>query len=227
MGKGNTFTQDLLDHVFLNTALALIGDASGLQPSATAGNLYLALHTADPGAAGAQNTSECAYTSYARTAVPRSGSGFSRTLQKITNVAEIAMPACTGGSETATHWSIGTASSGAGKVLWTGPLSLNAVIFTATTADTLTCPGHTLVVDDRVVFYAVVGITLPTGITAGTVYWVKTVSGNDITISTTQGGSTLDVTAAGGGKIALSKQLAISNGITPKVAAGVLGITEG
>lgn len=227
MGKGNTFTQDLLDHLYLNTALALVGDASGLQPSATAGNLYMALHTADPGAAGAQNTSECAYTSYARVAIPRSGSGFTRTLQKITNFAEVAFPQCTGGSETATHWSIGTASSGAGKVLHTGPLSLNAVIFTATTADTLTCPAHTLVVDDRVVAYAVVGITLPTGITAGTIYWVKTVSGNDITLSTTQGGSTLDVTAAGGGKIALSKQLAISNGITPKVAAGVLGITEG
>ena len=51
MSKGNTFENDLLLLVFNNTAAALIGDASGLQPSATAGSLYVSLHTSDPGEA--------------------------------------------------------------------------------------------------------------------------------------------------------------------------------
>lgn len=227
MGKGNTFAGELLAHLYNNTALALIGDASGLQPSATAGSVYLSLHTADPGAAGNQTTSECAWTSYARVAVARSGAGFTQSSQQVVNAADINFPACTGGTETATHWALGTASSGTGKILHSGPLASGSKLFTATTADTLTVPGNAFIVDDRVVAYAVPGVSLPTGLTAGVVYWVKTVSSNDITLSTTQGGATLDITAAGGGRLALSKQLAISNGITPRVTAGQLVITEG
>ncbi len=226
--KGNTFAGEFLSHVFTNAAIALIGDASGLQPSATAGSLYVALHTADPGGAGAQNTSECAYGSYARVAVARSGAGWTVSGQQVTNAAEVAFPQATSGTETATHWSVGTASSGAGKVLKSGPLASNAVIFTGElTGDTLVCPGHSFVVDDRVVAFPIPSVSLPAGITAGTVYWVKTVSGDTITLSATQGGATLNLTAAGGGRIAKSKQLAISSGITPKIAASTLVHVEG
>ena len=47
---------------FNNTAWATIGDASGLQPSAVAGSLYVSLHTADPTEAGNQSSSEISYT---------------------------------------------------------------------------------------------------------------------------------------------------------------------
>lgn len=227
MGKGNTFVQELLDHVFLNTAIALIGDASGLQPSAAAGSLYLSLHTADPGAAGAQNTSEAAHTGYARQAIARTSGGFTRTGQQMANTAAVTFPQCTAGSETLTHWGIGTASSGAGKLLWSGCLAAAAKPFTAYTTDTIHCPGHTLVADDPVVCFPVAGASLPTGITAGTVYFVKTASGNDLTLSATVGGATLDLTAVGAGKIALSKKIAVSAGITPKVNAGALVLVEG
>jgi hypothetical protein len=112
--------EDLLDHLFLNEALPNIGDASGLQPSAAAGNLYISLHTADPGETGDQTTNEIAYTSYARVAVPRSGAGFSRTGSTISNAGAVTFPACTGGSGTATYFRVGTASSGAGYVVGTG-----------------------------------------------------------------------------------------------------------
>lgn len=62
--------------LFQNLAWANVGDAGGLQPSATAGNLYVSLHTDDPGAGGDQTTNECAYTSYARVAVARSAAGW-------------------------------------------------------------------------------------------------------------------------------------------------------
>ena len=128
MSKGNTFENDLLLLIFNNTAAALIGDASGLQPSATAGSLYVSLHTADPGEAGTQTTNECAYTSYARVAVARSGSGWTVSSNTVTNAALIQFPQCTGGSETATYFAIGTASSGTGKVLYRGALSASLAI---------------------------------------------------------------------------------------------------
>lgn len=52
MSVGNTFSLALVNHILKNTAAANVGDASGLQPSSTAGNLYIALHTSSPGAAG-------------------------------------------------------------------------------------------------------------------------------------------------------------------------------
>jgi hypothetical protein len=128
MSKGNTFENDLLLLIFNNTAAALIGDASGLQPSATAGSLYVSLHTGDPGEAGNQTTSECAYTSYARVAVARSGAGWTVSGNTVTNAALIQFPQCTGSSETATHFAIGTASTSTGKILYKGALSASLAI---------------------------------------------------------------------------------------------------
>ena len=128
MSKSNTFENELLLLLFNNTAVALIGDASGLQPSATAGSLYVSLHTADPGEAGTQTTNECAYTSYARVAVARSGAGWTVSGNAVTNAALVQFPQCTGSSETATHFAIGTASSGTGKILYKGALSASLAI---------------------------------------------------------------------------------------------------
>lgn len=128
MSKSNTFENELLLLIFNNTAIALIGDASGLQPSATAGSLYVCLHTADPGEAGTATTSECAYTSYARVAVARSGAGWTVTGNAVTNAALIQFPQCTGGSETATYFSITVSSSGSSKILYSGALSASLAI---------------------------------------------------------------------------------------------------
>jgi hypothetical protein len=122
MAKGNTFETELLELIFNNTALPLIGDASGLQPSASAGSLFVALHTADPGEGGSQNTSEASYTGYARVAVARSGAGWIVTGNQVNPAAAITFPTPTAGSGTLTHASVGTDSSGAGKILYRGPI---------------------------------------------------------------------------------------------------------
>jgi hypothetical protein len=127
MSKTNTWENDLLLLVFNNTDAALIGDAAGLQNSATAGSLYFSLHTADPGEAGDQTTNEIAYTSYARVAVARSGAGFTVTANAVAPAAAVTFPAGTGGSGTATHFGIGASSSGAGKLLYKGALTPNVV----------------------------------------------------------------------------------------------------
>lgn len=128
MSKGNTFENDLLLLIFNNTDAALIGDATGLRGSSTAGSLYVSLHTGDPGEAGTQTTSECAYGSYARVAVARTAGGWTISGNAVTNAALVQFPQCTSGSETATYFAIGTASSGTGKVLYRGALSASLAI---------------------------------------------------------------------------------------------------
>jgi hypothetical protein len=128
MSKGNTFESDLLALIFNNTDAALVGDATGLRGSSTAGSLYVSLHTGDPGEGGNQTTSEAAYTSYARVAVARSGAGWTVSGNAVSNAALVQFPQCTGGSETLTHFAVGTASSGAGKVLYKGALSASLAV---------------------------------------------------------------------------------------------------
>ena len=122
MSKGNTFENDFLKLVFNATAIANIADNAASSPLT---NLYVSLHTADPGETGDQTTSETAYTSYARVAVARTSGGWTVTNNSVSPVANIDFPACTGGTETATHFGIGTASSGAGKLLYKGTITPN------------------------------------------------------------------------------------------------------
>lgn len=127
MSKSNTFENDLLKLIFNNDNIALVGDATGLRGSSAAGSLYLSLHTADPGEAGDQSTSEIAYTSYARVAVARTTGGFTISGNAASLAAAVDFPAGTGGSGTATHVGIGTSASGAGKLLYKGALTPNIV----------------------------------------------------------------------------------------------------
>ena len=128
MSMSNAAEAALLDLIFLNTDWANVGDAGGLQNSATAGSLYIALHTADPGEAGDQTTNEISYTGYGRVAVARSGSGWSRSGSTVSNVATVQFGECTAGSGTATHFSIGTLSSGAGQIILSGALTASRAI---------------------------------------------------------------------------------------------------
>lgn len=128
--KSNSFENSLLLLVFNNTNIANVGDATGLRGSSTAGSLYLSLHTSDPGEAGDQTTNEIGYTSYARVAVARaSGAGgftVSGNAATLTD-ALTSFPAGSGGSGTATHFGIGTASSSTGVLLYSGTVTPNIV----------------------------------------------------------------------------------------------------
>lgn len=127
MSKSNSLENSYLLLLFNNTNIANVGDATGLRGSSTAGSLYFSLHTGDPGEAGSQTTSECTYTSYARVAVARSGAGFTVTTNSVATAANVTFPAGTGGSGTATHWGLGTDSSGAGTLLYKGSISPSIV----------------------------------------------------------------------------------------------------
>lgn len=131
MPKSATFENELLLHVFNNTTIALVGDATGLRGSTTAGSLYVSLHTADPGEDGNQTTNETDYTGYARVAVPRSPAGFTVTGSSVSPAANVTFNECTaspGGP--ITHFSVGTSVSGAGKLLYSGTVSPNIPLAT-------------------------------------------------------------------------------------------------
>lgn len=120
MAKGTTFDNDLLKLIFQATGIANMADNASVSPLT---NLYVSLHTADPGAAGNQTTNEVAYTSYARVAIARTSAGWTVTSNSVSPAANIVFPTCTGLTATATNWAVGTASTGTGKLLYTGAIT--------------------------------------------------------------------------------------------------------
>jgi hypothetical protein len=127
MSKGDTFENDLLKLIFNATAIANIADNAASSPLTS---LYVALHTADPGDAGNQGTSEISYTGYARVAVARTTGGWTASSAGSTSpVATIVFPASTGGTGgTVTYASIGVAASGATKILYSGAVTPNITV---------------------------------------------------------------------------------------------------
>lgn len=140
MSKGNTHENSYLLLLFNGTAFADIAENDTTSPLT---NLYVSLHSSDPGEAGDQTTNEVAYTTYARVAVARTSGGWTVTANSVSPAATITFPACTAGTATATHFAVGTAASGAGVLLYSGTVSpnisiSNGVTPTLTTASAIT-----------------------------------------------------------------------------------------
>jgi hypothetical protein len=123
MSATNVFENGLLSLIFENANYANVGDGVGLRGSSGAGVFYISLHTANPNETGTQTTSEAAYTSYARVSVARSTAGWTVASGVADNDGAITFPAATGGSETETHFGIGSDSSGTGNLFLWGALT--------------------------------------------------------------------------------------------------------
>jgi hypothetical protein len=124
----DVFENGLLSLIFENANYANVGDATGLRGSTTAGVFYISLHTANPNETGTQNTSQAAYTSYARVSVARSTAGWTVAAGVADNDAAITYPAATGGSETETHFGIGSDVSGVGNLFLWGALTASLAV---------------------------------------------------------------------------------------------------
>ena len=140
MSKGNTFETDLLDLIFNATPIANIADNASSSPLT---NIFVSLHTGDPGEAGNQETSEATYTSYVRVSVARTSGGWTITGDSVSPVANIDFAEATGGTNTITHFAVGTLTSGTGKILYSGTVTPNIAVTTGvtprlTTASTIT-----------------------------------------------------------------------------------------
>lgn len=121
MSKGNTTENNFVDFVFNATAMPAYGAI-----------LYIAYHTADPGEAGSQTTSEAAYPDYARVGIVRTSAGWVVAGNQSSNLLEATFPECNASfglsTETETHVSIGTAASGAGQILYSGALTQPIIV---------------------------------------------------------------------------------------------------
>jgi hypothetical protein len=140
MSKSNTLENSLLLLFFNGTTIANIADNAASSPLT---NLYVSLHTADPGETGTAVTNETSYTSYARVAVARTSGGWTVTNNSVSPVANIDFPACTGGTATITHFGIVSTSSGAGTLYYKGTVTPNISVSSGvtprlTTASTIT-----------------------------------------------------------------------------------------
>lgn len=120
MPKSTIFSNDLIALIFNAAAIANFADNAGASPAT---NLFLSLHTASPGIGGAQTTNEAAYTNYARIAIARTVGGWTVAAGAASNAALAQFAQCGVTGATVTHVAIGTAATGAGKVLYAGALS--------------------------------------------------------------------------------------------------------
>lgn len=127
MSATTSFDNSILNLIFQAANIANIADNTVTSPATV---LYVSLHTADPGKAGNQTTSEAAYTSYARVSVARTSGGWTINTgtSTITNAGVITFPTCTGGSSTVTYFGIGLASTGTGTLLFSGALASSTTI---------------------------------------------------------------------------------------------------
>jgi len=185
-----------------------------------AADVFISLHTADPADTGAN---EVAGGSYVRqqAAFDTASAG---VIDNDANIDFASMPATT-----VVAWGAWDAST-AGNCFQVGWLSTVSGLGVVRTADQTTNDiqgvAHGLVGDDRVVFEQIEGLTTPTGITLGTLYFVLTagLTTDTFNFSTTSGGAEVDIT--GNGSVIWRKVTpkVVNSGDTFRIAAGDLDI---
>lgn len=140
MSKANTFENDLVKMIFQATAIANVADNAASSPLTS---LRVSLHTSDPGEAGTQTTNETSYGAYARVSVARSTAGWTVTANSVSPAATISFPQATSGTATITHFAVGTATSGTGKVLYKGTVTPNISVAAGVTPQLTTSTAIT------------------------------------------------------------------------------------
>ena len=141
MSFSNAAETAILGLIFNATAWANIADNAASSPNT---QISVALHTADPGEAGTQSTSEAAYTSYARVNVDRDAGGWTVAGNSVSPVEDISFPAGTGGSGTVTHFSVGKTGGGASAIHMSGTVTPNIETGNGVTPQLTTATTFTL-----------------------------------------------------------------------------------
>jgi hypothetical protein len=141
MSIGNTFENDLMKLIFCATSIAALAQDSNAPLTV----LWYSLHTADPGEAGDQTTSEATYTNYARVSVARTTVGHIVTNNSVSPGAAVAFPAAASGdTNTITHAVVGKTSSGAGEIYFSGSVTPNISVSNGVTPRLTTASAITI-----------------------------------------------------------------------------------
>lgn len=128
MSKSDTMETDMLELYFNATSHANLADNTASSPAA---NITVALHTADPLDAGDQSTSEANYGGYVRENVVRTSGGWTVTADSVSPVANIDFVEATSGTNTITHFSVGTGTSD--YMMYHGTVTPNIAVVTGVT----------------------------------------------------------------------------------------------
>ena len=128
MSKTNAFENSLLLLIFNATPIADIAADDQTSPATT---LTVSLHTADPGEAGTMTTSEAAYGGYARVTVARTSGGWTVSGNSVSPAANIDFPQASSGTETITHFGVGTGV--ATNLMYKGTVTPNIAVSTGVT----------------------------------------------------------------------------------------------
>ena len=183
---------------------------------------YLALFTVVGTDAGTGFT-ESSYTGYARQSVLAASwnapSGASPTT--VSNSATVSFPICTNSAtgiiETDIAWGLYDASTAGNLIVWDYLGAYSWQPFTCTLASpgvlTVTGGGYTFVNGDQIVVTAEYGGTLPTGMSATTLYTVAGVSGNTFNVG-------VNTSAVGNGMIRKVVPQQIVTNLQPVITAG-------
>jgi len=214
------------------------GAGSQLRISTTPGTLSAALHTASPGYGGSMSTNEISYTGYGRLSFARANTGVfaynASPFPNMSNVADLTFGAYTGGTGGgARFWSLGLGSAGAEDVLYFAPIQLTDVkpfvvpdlATDATLANNdIVAPAHGLASGDQVNFIAAGGASIPAGLVEGTWYFVIAtgLTTDTFRVSTTLGGSAVDITGKGAGYWAKALEMVVGASTEPVIKAGKL-----
>ena len=131
--KKTTFATALLQLIFENADITLIGDAGGLRGSVSAGSFYIALFKDGSEPGDATQGTECDYTGYARKGVTRAAGSWVTASGATSNEAAITFDACSGSSNTAGAFAIckGAVEGTDDQIYWgelTSPLAISTGI---------------------------------------------------------------------------------------------------
>lgn len=120
MAKSVVTCNNLLKLIFNATPWANMADNAASSPYTS---LFISLHTADPGTGNSQLTNETGYTNYTRIGVVRTSVGWTVASNTAVNAGLVQFPQCGASGATLTYVAIGTSLTGAGNVLYSGPLN--------------------------------------------------------------------------------------------------------
>jgi hypothetical protein len=162
---------------------------------------HIGVHTlTDPGTGTNANSGEATGGSpaYARQAVTWAAAASGQK----SNSGSLAFDVPAGTYGFLTFWNASTGNTNAyrGYAPINGTVKGFFSVDTTLSNDQFLSVGHGLSDGDRVMLFNVFSETLPTGVSEGTIYFVVSSATNTFKVSTTSGGSAVDLTATGGGE---------------------------
>lgn len=205
--------------------LVAVPENYALDQLGTSKLLYASLHTSYS-ATGA-NELTGGSPAYARVAVTWSAaSGGSKNLSGTPYTLNVPANTNTPGVEYIGFWDTGPGPGGVFQGMFPNAAGANAYAFAApSSTGVLLAPGSGYTSNQTVVVFASPGSTLPTGLTAGTVYYVRAPSSDSFNLSTTSGGGNITLSTDGSGIVQAIVIEAFASQGTFQITAGSVSIS--